>query len=263
MIIRPKDIDIGGIFCNSKGQQAEVLEYGGCRNVRIRFLETGYETITESGCLRDGRFRDYLARSVCGVGYLGDGAVTKVNGKIVRSYDTWSSMLNRCYAPKSHIKRPTYEECSVSEEWHSFTVFDKWYQENYPKNKESECKYHLDKDLILRGNKIYGAETCVFVPYYLNSLTLDRRNDRGILPIGVTLHGDGTGRYQASYNDRGKGVYVGLFSTPQEAFLAYKYAKEAHVKEVALESLNKGHITTEVYEALLKFEVVDDTKANN
>ena len=47
--------------------------------------------------------------------------------------------------------------------------------------------------------------------------------------------------------------WLGGFDTPEEAFLAYKQAKEAYIKEVA--NKWKGQIDPKVYEALMNWNV--------
>lgn len=43
----------------------------------------------------------------------------------------------------------------------------------------------LDKDILVKGNKIYSPETCCFVPQEINNLFTKRKSCRGTLPIGV------------------------------------------------------------------------------
>ena len=70
-----------------------------------------------------------------------DGHV-RINGKIIKSYDVWHSMIERCYSKKSHKKRPTYIGCKVHKEWLYFSNFKKWFDENYIEG------YELDKDIL-------------------------------------------------------------------------------------------------------------------
>lgn len=77
-------------------------------------------------------------------------------------YQTWHSMLNRCYNEKHLRRQPAYLGCSVCGEWHKFSVFKAWMIKQDWEGKE------LDKDLLVQGNKVYGPETCVFVSGLVN-----------------------------------------------------------------------------------------------
>ena len=51
----------------------------------------------------------------------------------------------------------------------------------------------------------------------------------------------------------GKVTYLGMFKTVEEAFQAYKQAKEAYIKEVA--NKWKDQIDNRVYKALMNYQV--------
>ncbi len=255
---KPRSINVGGIFYNNKRQQAEVLEYRNPVEILIRFSETGYETVVQASNLRRGVFKDYLTKSAYGVGYLGANGSKYTGGKANSpAHRTWRAMMKRCYSEEYTLVNPTYRGCYVQREWHDFGVFILWYLDNCPSARNG-VKFQLDKDILSNDGKKYSEDTCCFVPDYINSLLITGARMRGLCPIGVSLNTK-LGKYVARLNIRGKSRQLGLFPTSQEAFLAYKKAKEAHVKEVALEALNKGHIDRRVYEALFKFEVMDDT----
>lgn len=133
---------------------------------------------------------------VCGVGFNdADYAVQKfetigyVAGKIKQKkvwacpyYRAWASMLERCYSKKYQDRWPTYKGCTVSKEWHTFSNFKNWMQKQDFEGKQ------LDKDLLVQGNKIYGAYTCVFVTQAVNKFANDNGAARGELLIGVDWH---------------------------------------------------------------------------
>lgn len=184
--------------------------------------------------------------SVYGIGFMGAGEyVSKVDGKHTPAYKTWHGMLRRCYCPKSLARYPTYIGCTVHPDWHNFQVFAEWFERQY----WAEC-WHLDKDLISDGNKVYSEETCVFLPQQLNTLLTDSGASRGDLPQGVSRHGRG---YQAQLNVDGKLHYLGTYQTPEEAFQAYKFAKESNVKRMAEQY--RGLIDPRVYDSLMRYEV--------
>jgi len=138
-------------------------------------------------------------------------------------YIKWFSMLLRCYK-KAHLEMfPTYIGCSVSEDWKYFSKFRAWMEEQDWKGKE------LDKDILVKGNKIYSAETCVFVSRELNTFLNDHGSARGLYPLGVSWH-KATETFIAQCSDpkTGKSVHLGQFSTPEEAHLAWKAKKHEH-----------------------------------
>lgn len=93
-------------------------------------------------------------------------------------------MLTRCYNHKSLKKNPSYIGCSVCDEWLTYSNFKRWYEDPINGYREG---YHLDKDILVKGNKVYSPETCCFVPHSINCLLLTRQRKRGALPIGVTI----------------------------------------------------------------------------
>lgn len=171
----------------------------------------------------------------------------KYNKVHITSYHTWEAMLKRCYSEKFHIKNPTYKDCRVCKEWLSFTAFKKWFDENYVDG------YALDKDILIKGNRIYSPDTCCFVPIEINSLLVKGDKSRGSSPIGTYKRENG--RYHAYYSNRAKILNLGTFNTVEEAFDAYKKAKEAYIKDIATEYYTAGKITEKVYQALMKYEV--------
>jgi hypothetical protein len=113
-------------------------------------------------------------------------------------------------------------------------------------------KWHLDKDLLVKGNKIYSENTCVFVPQRLNSLLIKCDATRGEFPVGVRWH-KRDNRFLAQCRDgKGKLKHLGTFTTAQEAFLVYKLFKEELIKQVANEF--KEYLDARVYDALIKYE---------
>ena len=190
-----------------------------------------------------------IKRTVRGIGYDSKGThKSYVNGVKSRSYQIWQNMLTRCYAESCRDRYYMYIGCTVVEEWQDYQNFAEWYT-NHP---YSGYGYNLDKDLLLKGNKVYSPETCCFVPPQINSLILDSRKSRGDYKQGVSLK-KGSSKFRACLNVKGNCVELGYFETEEEAFRAYKQAKEKHVKETAEEW--KSKIDSNVYIALLNWEV--------
>ena len=71
-------------------------------------------------------------------------------------------MIIRCYSNNYHQREPSYKECSVCEEWLNFQNFAKWWYINYFEEGD------LDKDLLVKDNKIYSPKYCCILPKQIN-----------------------------------------------------------------------------------------------
>jgi len=177
----------------------------------------------------------------------------EVDGKKIKQYKLWQSMLKRCFDEKFKQNRPSYQDVTCSKDWLSMTKFI----EDVSQMKGFGFSgWELDKDILVKGNKLYSKDNCCFVPQELNNLLIKSDNSRGEWPVGVCFD-KATGKFRASLAVNGKRKHLGLFTTPEEAFQAYKLAKEAHIKVVAQKW---QHLLDErVYLALLTYEVnIDD-----
>lgn len=157
-----------------------------------------------------------------------------------KAYTVWTSMIRRTK------KRKEYKDCKIADEWMYFSNFLKWFNGNYIKG------YALDKDILIKGNKVYSPETCCFVPYEINTLVTNRKNGRNGI-IGV--HKTRLGTYQSCFNRRGISVHLGTFKTEKEAFNAYKQAREHYIKGMALDYYFKGLIPHKVFNSLFNYTV--------
>lgn len=188
-----------------------------------------------------------MKKLVRGVG-INDGKYpATINGKVKKEYELWNNMLNRCYSENYHKKNPTYLGCTVSDSFKDYTYFHEWCQSQIGFNAPG---YTLDKDLIYKGNKEYNEDNCVFIPNIVNTMLIKSNSIRGNLPIGITKNGN---NFAAMCNADGKLKYIGTYKTIEEAFQAYKFFKEAHIKEVA--EKYKDTIDSRAYQALLNYEV--------
>ena len=84
----------------------------------------------------------------------------------------------------------------------------------------------MDKDILVEGNKLYSAETCVFVDRRTNTFLIDRGAARGEWPIGVSKK-KSSGKFQANCRNTfsGKGEYLGYFDSPVDAHCAWRKRK--------------------------------------
>jgi hypothetical protein len=195
-----------------------------------------------------------MSKLVYGKGFNDRSRPTKVDGKNVKEYELWRQMLNRCYGEKYQDIQPTYKGCNVSDNFLNYAYFYDWCQQQigFKSIDEKGRSWHLDKDILFTGNKIYSEDTCVFVPREINNFFTDRGNDRGDYPVGVSFHKRRC-KFQAHCAVNGELKYLGLFNTPREAFTVYKPFKEALCKQLALKWQHE--IDTRLFNAMMSWEV--------
>jgi len=246
---------IGAIHTSNQGYKFQITEYFNSKNCTIKFYDSS-DTI-----LKNVDYHQILKKaiknpnhpSVFNVGFIGIGRYSsRYKRRQNKNYKLWKAIIERGYDVKFKEKHPTYKNCLVDKSWHNFQNFAQWFYENY--NPETMDGWHLDKDILVKGNKIYSPKTCCFVPQEINKIFIKSKKVRGDLPIGVRVMRN---LFQVRISKNGESHCLGLFNTPEEAFQAYKTAKEAHIKEIA--DKWRGQITEQTYNALINYNVeIDD-----
>ena len=195
-----------------------------------------------------------MSKLVYGKGFNDKTRPAKVDGKIVKEYDLWKHMLERCFSEKLQTLYPTYKGCNVSDNFLNYSFFYDWCQEQigFGKVDEKGRSWCLDKDLLFVGNKTYSETACVFVPQEINKFFTDRGNDRGEYPVGVYFD-KANGKFVAQCKVNGKRQYLGCFKTPQEAFAAYKPFKENLCKQLALKC--QSEIDQRLFNAMMNWQI--------
>lgn len=171
-------------------------------------------------------------------------AITETENGVI-AYTTWRNMFRRCYNENWHKTHPTYSDCSVHKDWWLLSNFMVWFNQNYREG------YQLDKDIIVRNNREYSAETCCYVPPEINKLVIQYKNFEKTSPQGVrqTL----SGRYEARVKLHDHDLHLGTYDSEEKAIIAYKKGKKNIIAEMANDYLAEGKIDEKVYDALLKF----------
>lgn len=198
------------------------------------------------GCMECSRLGS--KKKVYGVGINDYSGLIREKRKFLPSYKYWASMIMRCYSQSMHRKRPRYKDCTVCEDWLYFSNFKKWFDENYIEGNQ------LDKDILVKGNKVYSPETCCFVPSKINNLFESSKSYRGKYPIGVSFNKQWM-KFETHIRLKDRRIFLGYFNSAEEAFEVYKKAAEAKIKEIAKEYLEKGLIKDYVYKEMIKYEV--------
>ena len=232
---------VGEKNLTNEGYEIEIIEYFGKANCVIQFEDGNIMHNIEYGNIIKGTVKNPFNPSVFGIGYLGVGKYrAKDNSRITREYTSWHNMLKRCYYDSSL----SYKDCSVDERWHNFQVFAEWHTNNYIEG------FELDKDILIKGNKIYSPETCCFVPQEINKLLIRCDRTKKSLPMGVKKYYK---EFQSRLNINGEYIHLGTFKTPEKAFKAYKKVKEKHIKEVA--KLCRNIISERTYQSLITYQI--------
>lgn len=236
----------GEKLINREGHEMEIIKWEGYKKVTVRFNDLHGAVVEKRTYqhFQSGNISNPYDRTVYGVGYLGQGEYSPQKDLI--SHVKWRTMMQRCYDPMWHIDRATYVNVTVCEEWESFQNFTRWFYTAYDYTTMN-VKWCLDKDILIKGNKIYSPETCCFVPNCINVLFNTNSKMRGDYPVGVHKYGKKfvcckVGKYKSTKHN-----------TPLEAFNYYKIIKEATIQERADEWISK--IKPETYEAMYRWEV--------
>jgi hypothetical protein len=240
---RIKNQRIGTIVDNISGFKMECIEYRNSMDVDVRFLESGkiVQNVQWNNFVR-GKVKD---------GY--------VDSSYKKEYGTWCGILTRCLDSQYKEQKPTYRDVLCCDEWLLFENFYEWLhsQPNFDKWKDLKWSA-IDKDILIKGNKVYSPETCCLVPVNVNNLFVKHDALRGECPIGVFVEGD---KYVAQCTNSiiGKSIRIGLYDSAIEAFEAYKKYKENLIKEIADIEYKNGTITKKCRDAMYSYIVeIDD-----
>jgi len=160
----------------------------------------------------------------------------KAGGKYIVCpyYRKWKNMLKRCYSLAYLNKHPTYRDCKVDTEWLKFSNFREWMITQDWQGKD------LDKDLLIKGNKIYSPSLCVFINPSTN-LAIAKSGKKDVrLLAGVTYTKSNT-KYVAVVHKGtpSKKTYLGTYSTEVEAHNVWRLEKANHFRCLAKRESDK------------------------
>ena len=235
---RQKEERLGETNVNSQGEVMTIINYRTAMDIDIQFSDT--ESIRchqRYANFKKGAVKDYWLPTVYGVGRLENGKIYDENKEKRLPFKYWESMLKRCYNEPDLLRYPTYRSCKVCDEWLHFPSFEKWFNENYYECGEERMR--LDKDILIKNNKIYSPDTAIFVPERINNFFTKTNARRGAYPIGVTYRPEehkfvaSMSKLDNEQHQTKHQIILGRFDNPEKAFIAYKKAKELYVKEIA------------------------------
>ena len=245
---------------NNQGSLMKIVEYIDNRNIIVEFQDDyKFRVHNNYGNFQSGSIKNPFYPSVYGVGITGNKYPRSINCKMTKEYDTWIHILQRCFDNKLKEKQPSYIDKECCDEWlyypnfyewlHSQTNFDKWYNGK---------RWAIDKDILVKGNKVYSPDACCLIPQNVNCLFLKREAERGDYPIGVHYREDCfIARCRNPFTNTNEDL--GFYSTPESAFQAYKTYKENIIRQVAEVEYEADNITEECYQAMMVYKVeIDD-----
>lgn len=232
-------------FTNNRGEYFSVLEYLGSNRYLIKFESNGYICIARGDRIREGRPENPFTPIFKGVGYMGSGKYN--SGGVGReAYLRWSAIWRRIQEPDLF---PSYADCSLDPDWHNFQNFAEWYY-NTPYNRKD---WQIDKDILVPGNRVYSADTCVMVPDEINQFFTSKVGIKAPYR-GVTK--DRHGKFVANLRNEFGKHRLGYFENPEDAYQCYCEAKDIEASRLAQKW--KSEIDPRLYDRLVSFNFKED-----
>lgn len=140
--------------------------------------------------------------------------VWRENGKKVRcpKYAIWMRILRRCSRPFGR-GAASYRGVTVHPDWIYRSKFNEWLN-SQPQNNWQELQ--IDKDLLVKGNKVYGPDTCCFLTNQENSVFRPLSSDR-LGWAAFNKHGNRKKPWRSRMGRSPGDRNFGSFSTKEEA----------------------------------------------
>lgn len=137
-------------------------------------------------------------------------------------FKTYKAMMARAYSEVFHKRHPSYKDCSVHPDWHTFMTFKSWMETKDWQGKQ------LDKDLLKPGNKVYGPDTCCFIDKEVNQFIQHAYGDGSGSLYGVCFCSH-TPRPKCQYASK----HIGYFDTQEEAHEVWRLMKHENACKLA------------------------------
>lgn len=248
--MRSSRFNVGDVLTNKVYGDYEITSKDGGR-ISVRFYNTNYECAFDKATIYSNRVKDYTHPNVFGIGYLGEPTVNDCDPIKMTIIRLWRGIFNRCYDINKLNERATYRDCIISPEWYNQVNFKNWCLSQMNAGFYQQG-WELDKDLLVRGNKVYGPDTCCFLPERLNQLQQVKKDSEYNWLPGVN-YDKSRGKFKSEVNFDGVRHYLPRRETEMESFLDYKQLKEKLVREDA--DNWKDKIQPKAYEALKNYSL--------
>lgn len=232
---------VGLEFLSEKYGRYVVVACDTSKKITIRFQRTGFEYTTtiqqvRKGCVRDKKQHIDLV--------FGNGVfdVYEKRNSTTKQEGLWRDMLARCYSVKKLHHSSSYSLCGVSEEFLSYTYFEKWCNEQFGFNLDG---YQLDKDILSDDGNLYSENNCCFIPSSLNTAFVSVKK---WIKGGIN-HTIVNGKYHVRVSHKGVSKHLGCFESKEEADDVYSNYKKCVLKNLAAEY--EGRVDVKVINRLL------------
>ena len=262
---------VGDKYPCKDGDTVEIVEVVSTTKIRCKWLSDGEEKWTSLSSLKTG-----VNKHPNNWKYKkGDLVKTKNNGVVeVLEYRSAIDILIRFdngeeksvtaqdlrighVRPDSKFVSRVGYKFTTNSEWHNFQNFAEWALKNpcYGNYDEKGKIWHIDKDILVHGNRVYSENTCLFIPNEINIIFVDNQIGNtgylGVNYIKPATKGAKEG-YIARCHFSGERKYLGYYATPKIAYQAYRGAKIEAAKELA--DKWEGKVDGRVITALRNFE---------
>ena len=162
----------GRVFKTNNYGDVVVLEYNNTRDVTIKFLNTNNVRSVGMSELKKGEVRDNEAFPVYKVGVMDIPNELKRGKPRPKEYSIWNGVRQRCYNENIRYCSPTYQGVEMSENFKKYSYFKEWCNKQVGFDQEG---WQLDKDILVKGNKLYSEDTCCFVPPEINCAITNKK----------------------------------------------------------------------------------------
>lgn len=138
---------IGQRFKTNKFGWIEIIGVESKGAVKIRFDDTKSTRVVPYSVASKGSVRDFYAKTMAGIGYIGEGEHKTCDGSGVNShaYSSWRGIITR-------LK----DESQICEEWKCFQTFADWFYANVKDG------YRISVKTGKGGERYFSPETCSF-----------------------------------------------------------------------------------------------------
>jgi hypothetical protein len=169
-------------------------------------------------------------------------------------YDLYRDLIKRVYTPYNNAEVNAYKDGELDPRWDTYEKFLDWVFGD--KTNNFQWFYQLDKDLLKPGNKIYGPDTCIFLPQQLNK-TLAFSKSVVNLCQGVSK--TQSGKYRSRINSTLLKLSHQFRATMSEAqsFLIYASGKRYILNIYADIFFKEKLINQKIKDSIKKFIITD------